>query len=459
MLRRTIRTILALIFFAALLFTALILLPEPLYDYYDRQKRYCRADTPKRRVERIARLRGYDGDVLDDEKLETSTFVHVPKGTAFIDPRSPRPDSSINNTIIHECVHWAKHRSAFLLMRLYNKNTICISCENKGADFEENSINEVTKFMEWQANQLTPRIQMPAEPFKAKATEYISKCMQKREAKYEFEVMEEVISALSSAFNVSKLAAKIRLCNLGFDSALGACVYVDNHYVPPYGFRKDAIKTNQSYSISSEEAFQEFRNNPSFRQLIENGDYLFIENHFVYNTPLYVKADKVGNLSLSDYARAHVDECCLAFTVCKEKNPIDERSLACCLNRGQGAYNFYAKYDNYLPDPNKEEIEKKGKLLKEFGAIRSKMTDDITQCLDILLKWRGITCVDLAGEIEVSERTIRRIANGEVSPQLNTMVRICFGLHLPPTISYKLLDVAGCKLFPTKTDHLYSYEY
>ena len=81
---------------------------------------------------------------------------------------------------------------------------------------------EESKFMEWQANQLAPRIQMPAEPFKVRAKEYIVNLQRLNHAKYEFEVMEQVIDNLAQEFNVSRQSAKIRLVQLGFHQAVGA---------------------------------------------------------------------------------------------------------------------------------------------------------------------------------------------------------------------------------------------
>ena len=53
--------------------------------------------------------------------------------------------------------------------------------------------------MEKQANQLTPRIQMLAEPFKVKAKEYVARFMRESNVQHENEVMEQVITALETA--------------------------------------------------------------------------------------------------------------------------------------------------------------------------------------------------------------------------------------------------------------------
>lgn len=153
-----------------------------------------------------------------------------------------------------------------------------------------------TEQMEKQANQLTPRIQMPAEPFKVKAKEYIARFIRESNARHENEVMEQVITALETAFGVSKQEAKIRLIELGFDAAIGTYTYLDGHYVKPHTFRKGALKVNQTFSISAQDAAVERFINQDLRQLTESGDYLFIDNHYVYNAPLFVHYDEDGRL-------------------------------------------------------------------------------------------------------------------------------------------------------------------
>lgn len=47
-------------------------------------------------------------------------------------------------------------------------------------------------------------------------------------------------------------------------------------------------------------------------------------------------------------------------------------------------------------------------------------------------------------------KTLSRIYNGETESNQDTLILICFGLHLPLVISDKLLEVFGCPLNPVK---------
>lgn len=112
-----------------------------------------------------------EAEMFDANEGKTVTMT-IPGKTIVFDPQMYllRNLGSVNNTIIHECVHWVKHRKVFELEKLYNAEVSNISCEVVGGAASAVA-RSATEQMEKQANQLTPRIQMPAEPFKVKARE------------------------------------------------------------------------------------------------------------------------------------------------------------------------------------------------------------------------------------------------------------------------------------------------
>lgn len=388
-----------------------------------------------------------DAEMYDEDVGET-ILVHIPAQTIVVDPIMYllRNLGSVNNTIVHECVHWVKHRKAFELERLFNVEASHISCEVVGGAAARIA-RSATELMEKQANQLAPRIQMPAEPFRAKASEYITRFMRESGARYENEVMEQVITALETDFGVSKQAAKIRMVELGFESAIGTYTYIDGHYVKPHTFRKGSLKINQTFSVSALDAGLQRFINPELRRLTENGDYLFIDNHYVYNAPRYVQSDENGRLDLTDYARAHMHECCLIFDMKITSTVKAEYHTVCFLNREDSNVTFEIRYHNGFENaPQERQVEMRKKQLEDAMRIRKQMTDDPEQCMNLLLEWCGMTYTDLGDAIGRDPRTISRTVKGITKPTPETGALICFGLHLPPLISMKLLDVLGCPL-------------
>lgn len=392
---------------------------------------------------------------LYDAEAGGEVSTTILEKTILVDPQMYllRCLGSANNTIIHECVHWDKHRKAFALEKLYNPDASYISCEVVGGAASPLA-KKSTEFMERQANQLAPRIQMPAEPFKAKAKEYITRFMREMDVRHTIDVMEAVIHQLESDFGVSKQAAKIRLVELGIEEAIGTFTYLDGHYVTPYSFRKGAIKLNQTFSIGAQDAAIQRFVNPKLRKLTEDGDYLFVDNHYVYNAPLYVEYGEDGRLELTGYARAHMDECCLAFDMAITSKVPDTFHTACFLNREPSDITFDITYHNgYQNAPQARQVEMRKKQQEEWLNIRRQMTDDPEQCMGLLLDWRGMKYTDLGDAIDRNPKTISRTVKGLTAPSIETVVRICFGLHLPPTISEKLLAVLRCPLKPMDPGH------
>lgn len=110
--------------------------------------------------------------------IETGTYkrARVKRGTILIDPDVffMRNIGSLNNTIIHECVHWDLHKKFFELEKLYNREARAISCQvREGAKPEKN--RTPLDWMEWQANALAPRILMPEKQTRVKIDELIAK--------------------------------------------------------------------------------------------------------------------------------------------------------------------------------------------------------------------------------------------------------------------------------------------
>ena len=64
-----------------------------------------------------------------DANAGANVKKHIPGRTIVVDPQTVllRTIGCANNTILHECVHWVKHRKVFELEKLYNENESCIS--------------------------------------------------------------------------------------------------------------------------------------------------------------------------------------------------------------------------------------------------------------------------------------------------------------------------------------------
>ena len=114
-----------------------------------------------------------------ENKARTETMeIAICPGTILVNPDVffMRNIGSVNNTVIHECVHWDKHYKFFELQKLLNPELQSISC----AVVEEykkkpNQLENELSWMEWQANALAPKILIPAKTGKVKLSEILNR--------------------------------------------------------------------------------------------------------------------------------------------------------------------------------------------------------------------------------------------------------------------------------------------
>ena len=172
-----------------------------------------------------------------------------------------------NNTIIHECVHWEMHRRPFALQQILNRKASHISCEI--VEKYEGMAQDASAFewMEWQANQLAPRILMPAEMTKRKLEETLARLHAEYPQVRNAVLLEKAVNELSLFFGVSNLAAKLRAIELGYDSAQGIQVYCEGRYLQPFSFPKGTLKLNQTFVLDEQNAMWAIFLTPELRDL------------------------------------------------------------------------------------------------------------------------------------------------------------------------------------------------
>lgn len=73
---------------------------------------------------------------------------------------------TINNTIIHECVHLERYKMFFELMRLLSHECHFISCQIVEIYGKDKTKSTPLDWIEWQANTIAPKILMPASTTK-----------------------------------------------------------------------------------------------------------------------------------------------------------------------------------------------------------------------------------------------------------------------------------------------------
>lgn len=398
-------------------------------------------------------------------ELITAKTILVDKDVAFL-----RNLGTLNNTIIHECVHWYLHRKSFVLAQLYDDSLSSIGCKVVGGIAGNN--RDDFDWMEWQANALAPRIQMPQTGFKKKVNQFVSE-IRVTIHEYDFiDIMETVIDKLAAEFCVSRLAAKIRMVDAGYDAAIGAFNFIDGRYVQPHKARKDYLAANRTFSIGTKKAAILCLTNSELRKKLDEGQYQFVDSHFVLNCPTFLETDMVGDTHLTRYARNHMDECCLVFELSVASKIENKYHSECFLDRDERSdidlkVNFHNGYEN---SPSETQIKKMKESVSDANALLRQLPNDFALALEKPIEWENnkiekynkkhpnnkkdkITAVEIANRTGLNEATVRRAIKGDKNTSTNTLVLICLALHLPYNISSYIISISPHPLVLKDPNH------
>jgi len=365
-----------------------------------------------------------------DKKTNQMISEHVQARTIVVDPNAYflRNLGSYNLTIVLECVHWDRHRKALMLERLYNQEATQIKCEVIGG-IRNTGVKCATNWMEQQANVLSPKIMTPMDSFRKKAGTLIKYYRSKMQTFELVDVMEPVIRDLAAFYGVSVCSAKIRMVEAGYKEAIGVLTYVDGHYVRPHYFRKDSISLKQTYTVSVVDIAIERLTNRKFGVRLEEGDYVFVENHVCFNSEKYLEYDSSGRLRMTEYGRLHIDECCLFFDIkVKSVNKYSEAFYTeCVLYRdADSKVTFEAHYssDNSQHERQKDVV---AAYKKDILGLIKNLPESFSGTVDRVIDWSDMTEEDIAEYCETDVRTIQRLRNDDdQNPTAETVMQIDF---------------------------------
>lgn len=249
-----------------------------------------------------------------DWSAQEYTGYEVSMPTVFVDADIVN-EGRINNTLTHECYHWWRHRSYFNYKRTHENSTeFGIRCNrNAPRDIAPRTQWTDVERMEYQARTIAPKILMPRTATKKKIEALYEELSSDRKNRKFF--TESVIERLSQFFAVSRQSAAIRMTELGYDEA-SRFTNPDNSDERTNGIksRSGSRSTRHQQPIKIEEAFKLYLSNESLRELIDTGAFCFADGYFVLRDAQYVQDNGTAR-HLTDYARAHLAECSIDFSV------------------------------------------------------------------------------------------------------------------------------------------------
>lgn len=360
-----------------------------------------------------------------------------------------------DNTIVHECVHWALHGQAMALRRAQQPDSqepaICCRVDGGAGRAGDDRLLE----MEWQANTLARYIQMPRALFRRKAEEAWTRHDMKVITPNRVEEMPGVIDDLAGFFGVSREAAKLRMLEVGFESVAGVYVYIDGRYLRPHSWRAGTLAQDETFSIPAEDAARLMVEDADFARAAQG--YLYVEGHFVLDDPRYVTRGEDGALMLSDAARYHMDQCCLRFKVALGGAQARYGEF-CLLSQSAGIpflaeYHYSLDYNTLLPVQQEQWLERTAMIMK----MVNEMPNSFTEAWKYVLKRLNISQAELSRRTNFSEASIGDTINQNRQGSLGKVIKMCLAINLPPDISLRLLEKGGYHLKQDNDAHLLYY--
>lgn len=404
------------------------------------------------KYETIAEDTSVFGQIYFQDNLEKN----ISAGTIIIDKRLPeiRNEGVVRNTILHECVHWELHRYALELARTEEENISVLSTTD---DIKEENVSDMISWMEWHAESISPKILMPKEMFIQEAQARQKRLIELSTTKNELDIVEEWIDELALFFGVSRLSAKVRLVECGFDLARGAFIYIDGKYVPTHKWKCGYLEDTQTFSVNIIQLGLQLLAQPNLNERVRKGEILYVETHLCINDSRYISYDLVGNPLLTPYARQHMDECCVVFDIVPKTQIGSSTSLTLLLNRDADSdIQFTISY----PKDKNNWLEQVDVHIDDTLEIMLKLSgmSGFAPALVEVMTWRDVKNQELADASNLGLKAISNLRNGKTEPKLESVIAICVGMKLPPSVSRKLVELSGKLLRPgNRQEMLYDF--
>lgn len=379
-------------------------------------------------------------------------IIEIPKNSIIINRNITFMKENIgliNNTIVHECVHYILHWRVYQFWKMQDSESGAIQiCSDSSSEKKS-----VVALMERQANVLAPKILMHKDSFTKYSWKRFNSYRNTRENNKPYLVRKRInsnlldvdlvdmylIQDLASDYGVSEQSVRIRLLETEFKYARGTKIYLDGKYLRPYTFHPDSLKSDETFAISKSDYEYLLAVNTRLQYLINTGICVFVENHVVLNRKDVVSVDgKI--ILLTDEARNHLDLYALKFKVKRIRSNSYSDSVPNVIGvmLRLPRLSVQMVFDSLVcPELVKEEAENK-KTWKEFAA---KLPRDAIDAINIIRIEQGYKVITkLSHDSGIEYYRLRDVLNKYTKLNLELFTRLCVVLKVPYFVSKRILD-------------------
>lgn len=388
--------------------------------------------------------------LLDDSGKTYAQMIRP--GTILVNQDNCTTAATRNSTIAHECCHMYLDRWFFLLQMMTGRKYTPYSSRRR-ENRRYHHKNDALDWMELQCEKLPAYLLLERND----VIDYVEARLKQCNWKKTPENIRAIVDGLAERYEVSYQMAKYRMIELGYCEAGGIRNYVNDMVIPDHGCTW-LWPANTTFTISAKDAALLAASDSEFERVICSGRYRYVEGHFCLNTAKYILRDYYGKPHLTVYARCHMEECCLGFTVGGRYRRTEYAVSKVARNKTEPVTDKYRAAYRLVAEPGNSEYEKENQAMVDDGLLwlefYKNIPDDFAEMIKAIMKRKGITQENLSFELGVDRKAFLNYLNQD-RPSVAHVVGICVALKVPYFISMEILGAAGIKLRSTEQDFLY----
>lgn len=391
-----------------------------------------------------------EAHLLDDSGKTYAQIIRP--GTILVNQDNCTTAATRNSTIAHECCHMYLDRWFFLLQMMTGRKYTPYSSRRR-ENRRYHHKNDALDWMELQCEKLPAYLLLERND----VIDYVEARLKQCNWKKTPENIRAIVDGLAERYEVSYQMAKYRMIELGYCEAGGIRNYVNDMVIPDHGCTW-LWPANMTFTISAKDAALLAVSDSEFERVICSGRYRYVEGHFCLNTDKYILRDYYGKPHLTVYARCHMEECCLGFTVGGRYRRTEYAVSKVARNKTEPVTDKYRAAYRLVAEPGSSEYEKENQAMVDDGLLwlefYKNIPDDFAEMIKAIMKRKGITQENLSFELGVDRKALLNYLNQD-RPSVAHVVGICVALKVPYFISMEILGAAGIKLRSTEQDFLY----
>lgn len=391
-----------------------------------------------------------EAHLLDDSGKTYAQIIRP--GTILVNQDNCTTAATRNSTIAHECCHMYLDRWFFLLQMMTGRKYTPYSSRRR-ENRRYHHKNDALDWMELQCEKLPAYLLLERND----VIDYVEARLKQCNWKKTPENIRAIVDGLAERYEVSYQMAKYRMIELGYCEAGGIRNYVNDMVIPDHGCTW-LWPANTTFTISAKDAALLAASDSEFERVICSGRYRYVEGHFCLNTDKYILRDYYGKPHLTVYARCHMEECCLGFTVGGRYRRTEYAVSKVARNKTEPVTDKYRAAYRLVAEPGSSEYEKENQAMVDDGLLwlefYKNIPDDFAEMIKAIMKRKGIMQENLSFELGVDRKALLNYLNQD-RPSVAHVIGICVALKVPYFISMEILGAAGIKLRSTEQDFLY----